>query len=196
MSKIEEKVESLVSKTINDLGYSIYDIMYVKEGKDYYLRIFIDNENGISLNDCEKVNDAITDMLDSANYIKDQYFLEISSPGIERNIRTDKHLQLNLNEEINVKLFKAIEKKKEKIEKERLYKELNLDKEKNTIVFDKEKNTGIKILNFITDLIIRMIKFTFILLILVLLTIGATVIINPELRDELLKILQSFNFLT
>lgn len=113
MSKIEEKVESLVSKTINDLGYSIYDIMYVKEGKDYYLRIFIDNENGISLNDCEKVNDAITDMLDSANYIKDQYFLEISSPGIERNIRTDKHLQLNLNEEINVKLFKAIEKKKE-----------------------------------------------------------------------------------
>ena len=90
----------------------------------------------------------------------------------------------------------AIEKKKEKIEKERLYKELNLDKEKNTIVFDKEKNTGIKILNFITDLIIRMIKFTFILLILVLLTIGATVIINPELRDELLKILQSFNFLT
>ena len=113
MSKIEEKVESLVSKTINDLGYSIYDIMYVKEGKDYYLRIFIDNENGISLNDCDKVNDAITDMLDSANYIKDQYFLEISSPGIERNIRTDKHLQLNLNEEINVKLFKAIEKKKE-----------------------------------------------------------------------------------
>ena len=113
MSKIEEKVESLVSKTINDLGYSIYDIMYVKEGKDYYLRIFIDNENGISLNDCEKVNDAITDMLDSANYIKGQYFLEISSPGIERNIRTDKHLQLNLNEEINVKLFKAIEKKKE-----------------------------------------------------------------------------------
>ena len=63
-------------------------------------------------------------------------------------------------------------------------------------MFDKEKNTGIKILNFITDFIIRMIKFTFILLILVLLTIGATVIINPELRDELLKILQSFNFLT
>lgn len=82
---------------------------------------------------------------------------------------------------------RAIEKKKEKIEKERLYNELNLDK---------EKNTGIKILNFITDLIIRMIKFAFILLILVLLTIGATVIINPELRDELLKILQSFNFLT
>ena len=113
MSKIEEQVENLISKTVNDLGYSIYDVMYVKEGKDYYLRIFIDNEVGISLNDCEKVNDAITDMLDSANYIKDQYFLEISSPGIERHIRNDRQLQLNLNEEINVKLFKALDKKKE-----------------------------------------------------------------------------------
>ena len=91
---------------------------------------------------------------------------------------------------------KAIEKKNEKIEKERLYKDLNLDKDKNTIVFDKEKNTGIKILNFIADLLIRIIKFIFILVVLVLLTIGATVIINPGLRDNLLEILHSFNFLT
>lgn len=91
---------------------------------------------------------------------------------------------------------KAIEKKNEKIEKERLYKDLNLDKDKNTIVFNKEKNTGIKILNFITDLLIRIIKFIFILVVLVLLTIGATVIINPGLRDNLLEILHSFNFLT
>ena len=91
---------------------------------------------------------------------------------------------------------KAIEKKNEKIEKERLYKDLNLDKDKNTIVFDKDKNTGIKILNFIADLLIRLIKFIFILVVLVLLTIGATVIINPGLRDNLLEILHSFNFLT
>lgn len=91
---------------------------------------------------------------------------------------------------------KAIEKKNEKIEKERLYKDLNLDKDKNTIVFDKEKNTGIKILNFIADLLIKIIKFIFILIVLVLLTIGATVIINPGLRDNLLEILHSFNFLT
>ena len=87
--------------------------MYVKEGKDNYLRIFIDNDEGISLNDCEKVNDAITDMLDEANYIKDQYFLEISSPGVERNIRKNEHLQESLGMEITVKLFKPIEKKKE-----------------------------------------------------------------------------------
>ena len=89
---------------------------------------------------------------------------------------------------------KAVEKKNENIEKERLYKNLKLDKDKNTIVFDKEKNTGIKILNFISDLIVKIIKF--IVILVVLLTIGATVLINPGLRDNLLEILHSFNFLT
>lgn len=91
---------------------------------------------------------------------------------------------------------RAIEKKNEKIEKERLYKDLNLDKDKNTIVFDKENNTGIKILNLMSELLIKIIKFIFILIVLVLLTIGATVIINLGLRDNLLEILHSFNFLT
>ena len=103
MSKIEEKVEELVTKPINELGYRVYDVMYVKEGKDNYLRIFIDNDTGISLDDCEKVNNAITDMLDEADYIKDQYFLEISSSGVERHIRKD----------IDVKLFKPLNKQKE-----------------------------------------------------------------------------------
>lgn len=113
MSRIEEQVENLISEKVCNLGYSIYDVMYVKEGKDHYLRIFIDSKDGISLNDCEKVNDAISDMLDEANYIKEQYFLEISSPGVERHIRNDKQLQLNLGQEINVKCFKPINGKKE-----------------------------------------------------------------------------------
>ena len=91
---------------------------------------------------------------------------------------------------------KAIERKNDNIEKERLYKNLNLDKEKNTIVFEKKQSIGIKILNFITDSIMKIIKFIIILIVLILLTIGATVLINPELRDNLLKILYSFNFLT
>lgn len=113
MSKIEERVEELVTKTVNDIGYSIYDVMYVKEGKDNYLRIFIDNETGISLDDCEKVNNAITDMLDEADIIKEQYFLEISSPGIERHIRKDKQLEEHIKKDIVVKLFKPIDKLKE-----------------------------------------------------------------------------------
>lgn len=112
MASIEEKVENLLESTINNLGYELYDVEYTKEGKDYFLRIFIDKETGIDLNDCEKVNDGINDLLDQADYIKEQYFLEVSSPGIERILRKDKHLESNIGALLEVKLFKAIEKKK------------------------------------------------------------------------------------
>lgn len=109
---IEEKVEQLIEKTINELGYKLYDVEYAKEGKDYFLRIFIDKNEGIDLNDCEKVNDAVNPILDAADYIKEQYFLEISSPGIERTLRKDKHLKQNIGEKVEIKLFKPINKQK------------------------------------------------------------------------------------
>ena len=105
---MENKIEELLKETIENLGYELYDVIYEKEAKDYYLRIFIDKPEGISLEDCETVNNAISDILDEANYIKDQYFLEVSSPGVERLLRKDKHLQANLNKEITVNLFKPI----------------------------------------------------------------------------------------
>lgn len=106
MSKIEEKVEKLIKEKIESLGYELYDVEYTKEGKDYFLRIFIDKDSGIDLNDCECVNNAISDSLDEADYIKEQYFLEVSSPGVERVLRKDKHLEENIGNEIEVKLFK------------------------------------------------------------------------------------------
>ena len=139
MAKIEEKIEELVTKPITDLGYRVYDVMYVKEGKDNFLRIFIDNDKGISLDDCEKVNDAITDMLDEADLIKDQYFLEISSPGVERNIRKDKHFEESIGKEFNIKLFKPLENK----EKEITGILKNFDKE--TVKIETDKNEEITI---------------------------------------------------
>ena len=115
LSNIEIKVENLLKSIINDLGYELYDVIYEKEGKDYYLRIVIDKEDGIDLNDCEKVNDAINDILDEADYIKDQYFLEVSSPGVERLLRREEHYISQLGKEIKVKLFKPIDKQKELI---------------------------------------------------------------------------------
>lgn len=109
MANIEEKVEKLVEPIIEKIGYELYNVEYAKEGKNYFLRIFIDKGNGIDLNDCEKVNDAITDILDEENYIKEQYFLEVSSPGIERILRKNKHLKQNIGQQINVKLFKKDE---------------------------------------------------------------------------------------
>lgn len=139
MAKIEEKIEELVTKPITDLGYRVYDVMYVKEGKDNFLRIFIYNDKGISLDDCEKVNDAITDMLDEADLIKDQYFLEISSPGVERNIRKDKHFEESIGKEVNIKLFKPLENK----EKEITGILKNFDKE--TVKIETDKNEEITI---------------------------------------------------
>ncbi|MCI9177421.1 MAG: ribosome maturation factor RimP [Clostridia bacterium] len=109
MANIETKVAELLKSTIENLGYKLYDVIYEKEAQDYYLRVFIDQKEGISLNDCEKVNNAISDLLDEANYIKEAYFLEVSSPGIERLLRKDEHLQEVLNQEIILNLYKPIE---------------------------------------------------------------------------------------
>lgn len=106
MAKIEEKIEQLVKNPIEKLGYSLYDVEYVKEGPEYYLRIYIDKESGIDLNDCEKVSNEINEILDKADYIKEQYYLEVSSPGIERKLRKDKHLEQNISKNVEIKLFK------------------------------------------------------------------------------------------
>lgn len=114
-TNIETRVEELLKSIIENIGYELYDVRYEKEGKDYYLRIIIDKPEGIDINDCENVNNAINDILDEADYIKDQYFLEVSSPGLERILRKDKHFEKQIGNEISIKLFKAINKQKELI---------------------------------------------------------------------------------
>ena len=112
MDSIEEKVEELIQNKVKELGYELYDVQYVKEGKDYFLRIFIDKPEGIDLKDCEKVSNEINPIIDKADYIKEAYFLEVSSPGVERVLRKDKHLEQNIGKEIEIKLFKPIENEK------------------------------------------------------------------------------------
>ena len=106
MAKVEENIESLVKDKIQKIGYELYDVLYIKEGPNRILRIVIDSEQGISLDDCEKVNDEIKDLIDKADYIKEQYYLEISSPGIERLLRKDWQLKKFKGELVEVKLFK------------------------------------------------------------------------------------------
>lgn len=110
MAKIEEKVEELVKEKIENLGYELYDVLYIKEGPNRILRIVIDNEKGISLEDCEKVNNEIKDIIDEKDYINEQYYLEVSSPGIERLLRKDWQLQKYIGEDVSVKLFKKDDK--------------------------------------------------------------------------------------
>lgn len=112
MTKIEENIQTLLKPEIENLGYELYDVIYVKEAKDYYLKIFIDKESGISIDDCEKVSNVISEILDEKDPIKEQYFLEVSSAGLERVLRNDKHLKDNIEKEVEIKLFKNYENKK------------------------------------------------------------------------------------
>ena len=138
MANIEEKVENLIKKTIENMGYILYDVQYVKEGQNYFLRVFIEKPNGsIDLNDCEKVNDGINDILDTADYIKEQYFLEVSSTGLEKILRKDEHLKQNIGKEIQVNLFKPIEVSGKKT-KEVIGVLENFDIEQINIIQDKE----------------------------------------------------------
>ena len=146
MANIEQKVTDLLKEKINTLGYDLYDVEYVKEGKDYFLRIYIDNEKGIDLNDCEKVSNEINDMLDMSDIVKDQYFLEVSSPGIERILRKDEHLKANIGKTVEIKLFKAIDKQKQYVGELIEFNDeiINIKIEENTISLDRKNIAQIK----------------------------------------------------
>ena len=112
MQKIEDKVFDLINEPIQSLNLSIYDIEYVKEGSGWFLRIYIDKDGVIDINDCENVSRLIDPMLDDANIIKSAYCLEVSSPGIERNLRKPEHFERYIDNEVEVSLFKPYEKQK------------------------------------------------------------------------------------
>lgn len=110
---IEQRVYELIEKTIKDLGYELYDVEYVKEGKEYHLCIYIDkNHSSIDIDDCEKVNNAIEPLLDEKDLIKEQYFLEVSSSGLEKKLRKLEHYRKQIGNRIELKLFTKIEDKK------------------------------------------------------------------------------------
>ena len=137
-NNIENKIQDLLEKIIENLGYNLYDVEYVKEGKDYILRITIDNETGINIQDCEKVNNGINDILDEADIIKDQYYLEVSSPGLERVLKKENHFLSQIGKKVNVNLFKPIDKKKEfqGILKEYNSSSIVIETEENNIEFN------------------------------------------------------------
>jgi ribosome maturation factor RimP len=102
---VADVVTALAVPLAEQLGYSIWDVEYVREGADYYLRITIDNEEGITIDDCETFSRAIDPILDEADPIADSYHLEISSPGVERDIKTPEHIAYCTGEKVEARLF-------------------------------------------------------------------------------------------
>ena len=108
MTSLEKKIFEELEPIINGLNINLYDVVYEKEGRDFYLRIFIEKENGVDINDCENVNNAINDILDEKDFIKGHYYLEVSSAGLEKILRLDKHFENNIGNKIQISLYKPI----------------------------------------------------------------------------------------
>ena len=109
----EAKVEALVLPIVEANNFELVDVEYVKEAGTWYLRIYIDKEGGININDCELVSRAFSEILDKEDPIEDAYILEVSSPGLGRPLKKDKDFQRNLGEEVEVRTYKPINKQKE-----------------------------------------------------------------------------------
>ncbi|MBQ7128728.1 MAG: ribosome maturation factor RimP [Clostridia bacterium] len=107
------KVFEIVEPYAKELGLDIWDIRYLKEGASYFLRIFIDKPEGITIDDCENLSRAIDEPLDEADPIKEAYFLEVSSPGLGRELLKPEHFERYIGEKIKAKLYKSIDGQKE-----------------------------------------------------------------------------------
>ena len=109
----EMKTQELLEPIAQENGVEIYDVEYVKEGSDYYLRAYNDKEGGVNILDCEKVSRALSEALDKEDFIPDAYILEVSSPGLGRTLKKDKHLEKSIGQTVEVKLFSPVDKCKE-----------------------------------------------------------------------------------
>lgn len=109
----EERAEALLLPIVEANGCEIYDVEYVKEGSDWYLRAYIDKPDGVNIVDCENVSRAFSEKLDEEDFIPDAYILEVSSPGLGRALRKDRHLEKSLGEEVEIRTYKPIDKQKE-----------------------------------------------------------------------------------
>lgn len=107
-SKVETTVIEMATPIAEGLGCYIYDVEFVKEGGIYFLRVFADRDGGIDLDTCEVISRALSDVLDAKDPIKQNYYLEVSSPGIERKLKTKEHFDRYIGETVDIGLYKAI----------------------------------------------------------------------------------------
>ena len=106
------EIYEMVNPIVEELNYDIYHIEYVKENGELYLRIYIEKDGGITLSDCEALSRRVSDLMDEKDPIKDPYFLEVSSPGLNRTLFTEEHYKRFIGREVMVKFTKYVDGKK------------------------------------------------------------------------------------
>ncbi len=109
----EGRTEALLTPIIKQGDYELVDVEWVREGGTWYLRVYADKEGGITINDCEVISRALSDLLDKEDFIAENYILEVSSPGLDRPLKKDKDFARSIGKDVEIRLFKAIDKQKE-----------------------------------------------------------------------------------
>ena len=109
----EAKFEQILLPITEKIGVQIYDVEYVKEGTDWYLRAYIDKEGGVTIDDCEKVSREVSEVMDQEDFIEDAYILEVSSPGLGRPLKKEKDYLRSMGKEIEIRTYSAINHEKE-----------------------------------------------------------------------------------
>lgn len=109
----EARTEEMLLPIMEANGFELVDVEYVKEGSNWYLRAYIDKPGGITIDDCELVSRALSEILDREDYISEAYILEVSSPGLLRPIKKEKDYERNLEKQVEIRTYKMVDKKKE-----------------------------------------------------------------------------------
>lgn len=109
----ESRTEALIQPMIDENHFELVDVEWVKEGANWYLRVFIDKEGGITVDDCEVISRAFEEILDREDYISENYIFEVSSPGLDRPLKKEKDFARSIGKDVEIKLYKALNKEKE-----------------------------------------------------------------------------------
>ena len=109
----ESRTEALIQPMIDENHFELVDVEWVKEGANWYLRVFIDKEGGITVDDCELISCAFEEILDREDYISENYIFEVSSPGLDRPLKKEKDFARSIGKDVEIKLYKALNKEKE-----------------------------------------------------------------------------------
>lgn len=109
----EARTEAYLLPVLAECGFTLWDVEYVKEGSNWYLRVYIDKEGGITVDDCERISRPLSDWLDQEDFIEDSYILEVSSPGLGRPLKRDRDFERSIGKDVEIRLFKALDQQKE-----------------------------------------------------------------------------------
>ena len=146
---VEKQTETLLGPILTEFGFELVDVEYVKEGSNWYLRVYLDKPGGIAVDDCEAVSRRFSEILDEKDYVEGSYIFEVSSPGLSRPLKKDKDFKRNIDKEIEVRTYKAIGGEKEFVGILKEYNLAGIGSEEDAITIEDED--GVRQTFFLRD---------------------------------------------